>query len=223
MRIIVHSLVVLGLVILSSECVADNILVTLSTSKGNVEVELYADKAPITVSSFLEHVDAGDYDNLIVHRVIAGFMIQTGGYHEDMNEVEKGGNVRNEADNGLVNVRGTLAMARMDEIDSARMQFFINAGDNNHLDHNSDSCTRDDETRRAEASARGLYKPQSCESYGYAVFGAVIEGMDVVEEIELVDTGVKGGYQDVPLEPIFITSIQRSVTIDVKNEADQVQ
>mgnify|MGYP003982917393 CR=1 FL=1 len=223
MRIIIHSLAVLGLVFLSTVCIADNILVTLSTSMGDIEVELYADEAPITVSSFLEHVDAGDYDNVIFHRVIAGFMIQAGGYHEDMSEVEKGDNVRNEADNGLMNARGTLAMARMDEIDSARMQFFINAGDNSHLDHSSDSCTRIDETKRADAAARGLYKPQTCESFGYAVFGAVVNGMDVLEEIELVDTGLKGGYQDVPLEPIFITSIKRVGTINVNNDRSQVK
>jgi cyclophilin family peptidyl-prolyl cis-trans isomerase len=190
---------------------------------GDIQIELNAEKAPRTVASFLQHVDASHYDNLIFHRAIAGFMIQTGGYHEDMSEAAEGDTVRNEADNGLMNVKGSLAMARMNEIDSARMQFFINVSDNSHLDHAEDSCSREDEAVIAQAAARGLYKPQTCQSFGYAVFGAVIEGMDVVEEIELVDTGLKAGHQDVPLEPVFITSIERidPISPDEIEETDQ--
>lgn len=205
MRVIVFFLGGVVSMIMCTCCVADNAFVVIKTSKGDIRVELYADKAPLTVASFLGHVDAGDYSDAIFHRTVAGFMIQTGGYHEDMTEVEEGDIVRNEADNGLLNVKGTLAMARMDEIDSARMQFFINASDNSHLDHSDDSCTRQDETIRAKAAARGLYKPKTCKSFGYAVFGAVTSGMDVVEEIELADTGLRAGHQDVPLESIFIT------------------
>lgn len=188
---------------------ADNPRVIIKTSKGEVMVKLYADKAPVTVRNFLSYVDKGEYDKVIFHRVIAGFMIQTGGYYLDLSEADEGDAILNEADNGLNNIRGTLAMARMNEIDSASRQFFINAADNTSLDHTEESCSRADERRRADVLARGLYKPQTCKTFGYAVFGEVISGMEIVEEIEFVDTESRDGFDDLPLQPIIIETIKR--------------
>ncbi|MBA1272221.1 peptidylprolyl isomerase [Stutzerimonas azotifigens] len=163
---------------------ADNPQVLLNTSLGEIEIELEADKAPVSVQNFLAYVDSGFYDNTIFHRVISGFMVQGGGFTEDMRQKDTQAPIKNEADNGLHNVRGTLAMARTQAKDSATSQFFINHRDNAFLDHGS----RD---------------------FGYAVFGKVVRGMDVVDQIAQVPTGRKGMMQDVPREPVKIISAKR--------------
>ncbi len=160
-------------------------MVILSTTLGDITIELFARKAPATVENFLQYVDDGFYDGLIFHRVIPGFMIQGGGMDAHMGEQKTRAPIKNEADNGLSNRRGTLAMARTQVIDSATAQFFINLSDNTFLDHG----TRD---------------------FGYAVFGRVTDGMDVVDQIAAVKTGAKGMHQDVPVEPVFITSARRA-------------
>lgn len=183
--------------------------VNIVTSLGDIVVELNEEKAPVTVANFLDHVDRDAYDNTIFHRVIPGFMVQGGGHYTDMSEAEEGGLIHNEADNGLRNDRGTIAMARMNKIDSASRQFFINVVDNDRLNHSSKSCTREDEAEMAAARERGLHKPVTCKSFGYAVFGRVVEGMDVVDLIELSETSSVGPYDDVPITPILILSIER--------------
>lgn len=160
--------------------------VLLETSKGNMTIELFKDKAPISVRNFLTYVKEGYYDGLIFHRVIAGFMIQGGGMDESMQPKKTKFAIKNEATNGLSNKRGTLAMARTSVVDSATSQFFINTVDNAFLDN------------------RG----KSPDLYGYAVFGQVTEGMEVVDAIRQVKTGHKGGHGDVPVEPVFITSVK---------------
>ncbi len=160
-------------------------MVILSTTLGDITIELFARKAPATVENFLQYVDDGFYDGLIFHRVIPGFMIQGGGMDTHMGEQKTRAPIKNEADNGLSNRRGTLAMARTQVVDSATAQFFINLSDNTFLDHG----TRD---------------------FGYAVFGRVTDGMDVVDQIAAVKTGAKGMHQDVPVEPVFITSARRA-------------
>jgi cyclophilin family peptidyl-prolyl cis-trans isomerase len=159
--------------------------VILTTSQGAITVELLADRAPVTVRNFLEYLDASFYDGTVFHRVIAGFMIQGGGFTPDMRQKPTRAPIRNEADNGVPNARGTLAMARTADINSATAQFFINLADNAFLDHGS----RD---------------------FGYAVFGRVTAGMDVVDAIARVKTGRKGGLGDVPLEPVVIERIARA-------------
>ncbi|HXG50960.1 MAG TPA: peptidylprolyl isomerase [candidate division Zixibacteria bacterium] len=163
-----------------------NPIVTMSTSMGAVRIELYADKAPITTQNFLDYVADGFYDGLIFHRVIPGFMIQGGGFDRQMKQKPTRPPIKNEAGNGLSNRTGSVAMARTSVIDSATAQFFINVSDNDFLDHRGDSA----------------------EEYGYAVFGRVIDGMDVVHRIEKVKTGNRGFHQDVPLEPVMIHSVQ---------------
>ncbi|WP_084310152.1 peptidylprolyl isomerase PpiA [Pseudomonas jinjuensis] len=158
--------------------------VLLSTTLGEVEVELDAAKAPISVKNFLSYVDSGFYNGTIFHRVIPGFMVQTGGFTERMQEKDTQAPIKNEADNGLLNERGTLAMARTSQVDSATSQFFINLTDNRFLDHGA----RD---------------------FGYAVFGKVVRGMGVVDQIAKVPTGNRGMYQDVPNDPIVILSAKR--------------
>ena len=162
-------------------------MVIFHTSLGDMTIELDAEKAPITVQNFLDYVDAGFYDGLIFHRVIAGFMLQGGGMTPDMQQRETRDPIRNEADNGLKNLRGTLSMARTQVRDSATGQFFVNLVDNAFLDHGE----RD---------------------FGYAVFGRVVEGVDVMDKIGAVKTGRKNGHSDVPLEPILIHSAQRLVS-----------
>jgi peptidyl-prolyl cis-trans isomerase B (cyclophilin B) len=158
--------------------------VVLETSEGNITLELDADKAPITVKNFLEYVEAGHYDGTIFHRVIPNFMIQGGGMDAQMKEKKTRGQIKNEADNGLQNLRGTVAMARTQVVDSATAQFFINLKDNSFLNH----------------------RDKSSAGYGYTVFGKVIDGMDVVEKIKGVATGRKGMHDDVPLSPVTINS-----------------
>ena len=159
-------------------------MVKLETSLGVIKVELYSDKAPVTVKNFLAYVNDGHYDGLIFHRVIREFMVQGGGFTKEMKERgSKYPPIKNEADNGLSNDRGTLAMARTSVVDSATAQFFINVVNNDSLNHRSKT-------------------PQG---YGYAVFGKVVEGMDVVDKIRVVPTGKSGMFQDVPLQPVTIT------------------
>lgn len=160
--------------------------VVMETSMGTVKIELFKDKAPISVRNFLSYVKEGYYDGLIFHRVIKNFMVQGGGLDENMQQKKTKFAIKNEATNGLKNVRGTLAMARTSMVDSATSQFFINVVDNAFLDHAGKQPDR----------------------YGYAVFAQVIEGMDVVDKIREVKTGNKGGHQDVPVEPVFINSIK---------------
>jgi peptidyl-prolyl cis-trans isomerase B (cyclophilin B) len=161
-------------------------VVTLSTSMGDVRIELFADKAPITTENFLRYVSEGFYDGLIFHRVIPGFMVQGGGLDAQMRQKPTKTPIKNEAGNGVKNKTGTVAMARTNVIDSATAQFFINVKDNDFLDHRNESA----------------------EGFGYAVFGHVIGGMDVVRKIEKVRTGSRGGHQDVPVEAVVIHSIR---------------
>jgi peptidyl-prolyl cis-trans isomerase B (cyclophilin B) len=162
-----------------------NPTVTISTSLGDIRVELDADKAPITTKNFLEYVKEGFYDGLIFHRVIPGFMIQGGGMDPHMKQKGTKSPIKNEAANGLKNKNGTIAMARTNVVDSATAQFFINVKDNDFLDH------------------RGT----SADAYGYSVFGKVIGGMDVVQKIEKVKTSNSGMHQDVPADPVLINSM----------------
>jgi peptidyl-prolyl cis-trans isomerase B (cyclophilin B) len=161
---------------------ADNPQVALDTSKGRIVLELFADKAPISVENFLAYVNSGYYDDTIFHRVIPKFMIQGGGFTADMKMKPGRSPIRNEADNGLRNERGTIAMARTPDPHSASSQFFINTVDNDFLNH----------------------KRKDPRGWGYAVFGRVVEGMEVVDAISAVKTGIQGRYQDVPVEPVVI-------------------
>ncbi|HWP57973.1 MAG TPA: peptidylprolyl isomerase [Candidatus Acidoferrales bacterium] len=163
-----------------------NPTVLMTTSKGDIRIELFADRAPITVKNFLSYVGEKFYDGLIFHRVIPGFMIQGGGFDAAMRQKSTHSPIKNEATNGLKNKRGTIAMARTAVVDSATAQFFINVNDNDFLDHR-------------DASAEG---------YGYAVFGRVIEGLDVVRQIETVRTTSRGFHRDVPVEAVVIHSVR---------------
>jgi len=160
-------------------------MVTLSTSMGDIKLELYPDKAPITVKNFLDYAKAGYYDGTIFHRVIPGFMIQGGGFTPDMQDKREGQKppIKNESSSGLKNETGTVAMARTSVPDSATSQFFINVKDNSFLD-----------------------KEKAQDGVGYAVFGKVVEGMDVVRKIEQVKTATKGPHQNVPVDAVLIKS-----------------
>ena len=186
--------------------------VLISTNLGEIVIELNEKSAPVTVGHFLSLVDSGAYKDTIFHRVIPGFMVQGGGLYMDLAEADESEMIINEADNGLSNVRGSIAMARMNEIDSASRQFFINVVANKRLNHGRKSCTRKDEATVAAARARGSYKPTTCKSFGYAVFGKVTSGMDVMDMIEITETSTVGEYDDVPVTPIVILSIDRMVT-----------
>ena len=181
----------------------------IETNLGSIGVELYDAQAPKTVANFLSYVSEDAYEGAIFHRVIDGFMIQTGGYLKDLSPLAEQAGLVNEADAGLKNVRGTLAMARMDEIDSATRQFFINVADNPHLDHQEGSCSRADEAQRLEAAARGLVKPRTCLSFGYAVFGRVTSGMEVVDKIAKTETDIEEDFLDMPTQRIWIKEIRR--------------
>jgi peptidyl-prolyl cis-trans isomerase B (cyclophilin B) len=161
--------------------------VALETDKGKIVLELYPDKAPKTVQNFLDYVDAGHYNNTIFHRVIPNFMIQGGGMGVSMKEKPTRTPVKNEADNGLKNQRGTIAMARTQVPDSATAQFFINTVNNDFLD----------------------FKNKTIQGWGYAVFGKMVEGMDVVDAITKVKTGSRGGHQDVPVDTVMIIKAER--------------
>jgi peptidyl-prolyl cis-trans isomerase B (cyclophilin B) len=160
----------------------ENPVVVLETTKGEIVLEFYQEKAPVTVKNFLEYVESDFYDGTLFHRVIDGFMIQGGGLTEDFERKPTGEPIRNEADNGLNNERGTIAMARTGDPHSATSQFFINVVDNEYLN----------------------FRDKSPQGWGYAVFGKVIEGMDVVDAIAKSKTTVKRGMRDVPVEPIII-------------------
>jgi cyclophilin family peptidyl-prolyl cis-trans isomerase len=157
-------------------------MITIKTNHGDIKVKLFDDKAPITCENFRQYVAEGFFNDTIFHRVIPNFMIQGGGMEADMSQKATRDPIKNEADNGESNRRGTLAMARTMDVNSATAQFFINLRDNDFLDHG----TRD---------------------FGYAVFGEVVDGMDVVDAIAAVPTGNKGGHQDVPVETVTIVEV----------------
>ena len=157
-------------------------MVTFKTNHGDITLELYADKAPKTVENFLSYVKDGFYDNTIFHRVIDGFMIQGGGMTPDMEQKDTKAPIENEANNGVANEAGTIAMARTNDPHSATAQFFINVKDNDFLNFSSESMN----------------------GWGYCAFGKVTEGMDVVEKIKNVKTGNYGYHQDVPVEAVII-------------------
>jgi len=172
-----------------------NVVVVIETSLGTITAELYPDKAPASVANFLAYADEKFYDGTIFHRVMKDFMIQGGGFTTQMKQKPTKAPIKNEADNGLANDRGTLAMARTMVVDSATSQFFINHGANNgFLNHTA-------------KTDRG---------YGYAVFGKVIAGMDVVDKIAAVETGSVGPFQNVPLTPVEIKSIRRKTAAQAK-------
>ena len=164
-----------------------NPVVLMSTSMGDITIELFADKAPLSVANFLAYVDDKFYDGTIFHRIIPNFMNQGGGFTADMRQKPTKAPIKNEADNGLTNDRYTLAMARTSVIDSATSQFFINTTDNGFLN----------------------FKNKSQQGYGYAVFGKVTAGMDVVDKMAQVPTGNRGGHQNVPTTPVVINSVTR--------------
>ena len=166
---------------------SDNPLVLMETAMGEVVIELFEDKAPETVKNFLSYVDAEHYDGTIFHRVIAGFMIQGGGMTGMMKEKPTGAPVKNEADNGLKNERGTVAMARTMDPHSATAQFFVNVVDNEFLNH----------------------RAPTDEGWGYCVFGKVAEGMEVVDKIRKVRTKSVGMHDDVPADAVYINTIRR--------------
>ena len=171
-------------VLFCSHALAQNPRVELKTSQGSIVVELYADKAPKTVANFLQYVKDGFYNNTVFHRVIPDFMIQGGGFDRDMRERPARAPIENEASNGLKNGIGTLAMARTPNPHSASAQFFINLKGNDFLN----------------------YREPTPQGYGYAVFGKVTQGMDVVARIAKVATANAGGHQNVPREPVIIES-----------------
>ena len=163
------------------------IVVSIETSMGTIEAELWEDKAPLTVANFLRYTDEKYYDDLIFHRVIKGFMIQGGGFKADLSKKATHPPIKNEARADVPNARGTLAMARTSDIDSASSQFFINLVDNGFLNH----------------------KSKTPQGFGYCAFGKVTKGMDVVDSIAGVKTGRSGPYSDVPTDPVVIKSVSR--------------
>lgn len=179
------SLLMTATLLFSMNVMAANPKIIIKTSKGDIEAELFEDKAPITVKNFLEYVKKGHYKGTIFHRVINNFMIQGGGFDKNMTEKKTGTGIKNEAGNGVKNETGTLAMARTNDVNSATAQFFINVSDNAFLDHTDDTD-------------RGM---------GYAVFGKVTSGMPVVNQIKGVKTGSKGPHQDVPTDAVVILDI----------------
>lgn len=164
-----------------------NPVVVVETSHGNIVIELRQDRAPVSVQNFLGYVQSGHYDGTVFHRVLKGFMIQGGGYDANMEEKPTRPPIRNEAANGLRNMRGTVAMARSAAVRSAAAEFFINVEDNSRLNH------------------RGLMPPD----FGYAVFGRVLEGMDVVDRIAALPVREQGAHEAVPIEAVVITKVRR--------------
>jgi peptidyl-prolyl cis-trans isomerase B (cyclophilin B) len=160
-------------------------MITLHTNYGDITLELDFDKAPKTAANFKQYAEDGFYSGTIFHRVIDGFMVQGGGMDENMNQKETRAPIENEADNGLKNLAGTVAMARTNDPHSASSQFFINVQDNDFLNHSG----------------------KNAQGWGYCVFGKVTDGMDVVEKIRKVKTGSKGMHQDVPVESVMIESV----------------
>lgn len=167
---------------------AGNPTVIMETSMGTIVIELFEDKAPISVKNFLLYVDEKFYDGTIFHRVISTFMIQGGGFTADINRKPTKAPIKNEAGNGLKNTLGTIAMARTNIVDSATSQFFINVVDNNFLDH----------------------RDETSNGFGYAVFGKVVKGMDVVDKIKAVKTTTRNGMADIPEAPVTILSVKRA-------------
>lgn len=159
--------------------------ILMTTTVGPMTLELDADNAPKTVENFLSYVSSGFYDGTIFHRVINNFMVQGGGFTADMEQKATQAPIENEANNGLKNARGTIAMARTQDPHSATAQFFINVQDNDFLNHTGENM----------------------QGWGYAVFGKVTEGEDVLDKIRCVQTGSQAGHQDVPVEPIIIESV----------------
>lgn len=187
--IVVFAFLCLGIIAadpVKAGSVNENPIVVMETTKGNIKIELFEKKAPISVENFLSYVSEGFYDDLIFHRVMRNFMIQGGGFDSKMIKKKPKAPIKNEAANGLKNERGTIAMARTNVIDSATAQFFINVVDNKTLNH----------------------KGQTSKGFGYAVFGKVIEGMDVVDNIVRVKFGNYKMYRNVPKDPIIIKSVK---------------
>ena len=162
-------------------------MIRFETSLGDFSIELFDKEAPESVANFTRYIDDGFFDGTIFHRIVPGFVIQGGGFTEDMTQKKTKPPVKNEADNGLKNKRGTLSMARTNDINSATSQFFVNLKDNDFLDH-----------------SRG--------NFGYAVFAKVSEGMDVIDKIAAVETGRKRGFDDVPVEAVTMKSVRRVKT-----------
>ena len=185
MKRILLSVLFVTLMLTSSAFAVD--VVIIETNHGDITVELNTEKAPLSVANFLTYADSGHYTDTIFHRVIKNFMIQGGNFTTEMTPKKTRGKIKNEAGNGLRNLRGTLAMARTGEVDSATSQFFINLKDNDFLDHRDNSI-------------RG---------YGYAVFGRVVKGMDVVNKIGTSPTHTYRRFGDVPVEPVIIRSVKR--------------
>ncbi|RKZ57334.1 MAG: peptidyl-prolyl cis-trans isomerase [Gammaproteobacteria bacterium] len=184
-KVLVSTLFIASIIV-TNTAMAENIKVKMDTNKGSVIIELYPEKAPETVKNFLHYVNEGKYDSTVFHRVVKGFVNQGGGYNHNYKLVDTFEPVKNEADNGLKNLRGTIAMARKNDPDSARNQFFINTADNKILDHKDKTPT----------------------GWGYCVFGEVVEGMDVMDRVSRVKTRGFGPFAaDAPLSPISIRSI----------------
>jgi peptidyl-prolyl cis-trans isomerase A (cyclophilin A) len=159
-------------------------MIRFETNLGDFTIEFFEKEAPLSVANFTSYIDEGYFDGTIFHRIVPGFVIQGGGFTEDMTQKKTKTPVKNEADNGLKNSRGTLSMARTNDINSATSQFFVNLKDNDFLDH-----------------SRG--------NFGYAVFAKVTEGMDVIDKIAAVATGRKKGFDDVPVEAVTMKSVRR--------------
>jgi len=181
-------LLLVGLFLAGSAVAAEakNPTLVVETSLGTVKIELFQKEAPISVKNFLDYAKSGFYDGTIFHRVIPGFMIQGGGFTADLTMKPTKAEIKNEAANGLKNERGTLAMARTNVVDSASSQFFINVANNEFLNH----------------------QPGGPAVYGYAVFGKVTSGMDVVDKIATTKTGIQKGFSDVPVTPVVIKSVK---------------
>jgi len=186
MRAILGAVLLIGLSaanVMAAE--GGNPVVVMKTSMGDIKIELDEAKAPISTANFIAYVNDKFYDGTVFHRVIPAFMIQGGGFDKDMNQKKTKAPIKNEAGNGLKNLNGTIAMARTSDPNSATAQFFINTKDNAFLDHRDDSV----------------------QGYGYAVFGKVVGGMDVVQKIEAVQTTTKMPHQNVPVTPVVIESV----------------
>lgn len=168
------------------------VTVRMQTNKGTIVLQLDAEKAPETVANFVEYAKSGFYDGTIFHRVIPAFMVQGGGFEPGMTQKATRAPIKNEADNGLKNDLGTIAMARTSDPDSATAQFFINSKDNGFLNHTAPTA----------------------QGWGYCVFGKVVEGLDVVQDMEKVATGARGGHQDVPQEDVVIEKVTVEETVE---------
>jgi len=168
------------------------VTVRMQTNKGTIVLQLDAEKAPETVANFVEYAKSGFYDGTIFHRVIPAFMIQGGGFEPGMTQKATRTPIKNEADNGLKNDLGTVAMARTSDPNSATAQFFINTKDNDFLNHTAPTA----------------------QGWGYCVFGKVVEGLDVIQDLEKVPTGARGGHQDVPKEDVIIEKVTVEETVE---------